>query len=106
MPPATWAMIYGRRSDAGNLLPAHSPTDTAGLIWHPEIGPMVKAIVSKVRPKAKATPRKPIPKFGNAAANTALPQPPKTNQNVPKNSAVARFVIDISSPEKFSVLVK
>ena len=29
--------------------------------------------------------------LGLAAAMTALPQPPKTSQNVPKNSAAARF---------------
>jgi hypothetical protein len=28
---------------------------------------------------------------GKAAARTALPQPPKTSQKVPKNSAAARF---------------
>src|SRR6185312_9129818 len=52
---------------------------------------MAKAIVNSVRPKASATPKKPIPKPGNAAANTALPQPPNTNQKVPKNSASERF---------------
>ena len=30
-----------------------------------------------VRPKASATPSKPIPTSGNAAANTALPHPPE-----------------------------
>jgi hypothetical protein len=34
-----------------------------------------------------------MPNAGNAAANTAEPHPPKTNQNVPKNSAAARFPI-------------
>lgn len=33
------------------------------------------------------TPRRPMPTCGNAAANTALPQPPSTSQNVPRNSA-------------------
>src|SRR5215469_1695603 len=68
--------------------------------------PMAKAMVSKVSPKAKATPRKPIPRCpapgspaGNEAANSALPQPPKTNQNVPKNSAAARLPIDIVSSQ-------
>src|SRR5258705_13304876 len=28
-----------------------------------------------------------MPTCGNAAANTALPQPPKTSQSVPRNSA-------------------
>ena len=35
---------------------------------------------------------------GNAAARTALPQPPKTSQNVPNNSAVTRFDSGMSSP--------
>src|SRR4051812_10494456 len=47
-------------------------------------------MVSTVRPKAKETPRKPMPRFGKAAASTAAPQPPNTSQNVPKNSATAR----------------
>jgi hypothetical protein len=50
---------------------------------------MAKAMVSTVRPKASATPRNPIPVTGNVAASTALPQPPKTNQKVPMNSAVS-----------------
>jgi hypothetical protein len=43
-----------------------------------------------VRPKAKETPSNPMPTFGNAAARTALPQPPNTNQKVPRNSAEQR----------------
>jgi hypothetical protein len=33
-----------------------------------------------------------MPSWGKAAANTALPQPPKTNQNVPINSAQYFFI--------------
>src|SRR5688572_27606248 len=36
-----------------------------------------------------------MPTFGNAAERTALPQPPKTSQNVPNISAAARFPIGI-----------
>src|SRR5271156_4883910 len=75
----------------GKRLPTTSPTETAGLRWQPETWPMAKAMVSTVRPKARATPTKPIPRLGKAAARTALPQPPKTSQKVPKNSAAARF---------------
>jgi len=32
---------------------------------------------------------------GKAAANTAAPQPPKTSQNVPKNSATTRFIVSL-----------
>ena len=54
---------------------------------------MAYAIVSTVNPNARATPTKPIPRFGNAAASTALPHPPRTNQNVPMNSATVFFPI-------------
>src|SRR5215213_8976573 len=45
-----------------------------------------------MKPKARPTPRKPIPSWTwlsvkNSAARTALPQPPNTSQNVPRNSA-------------------
>jgi hypothetical protein len=53
---------------------------------------MAYAIVTTVNPKANATPSRPIPTLGNAAARTALPQPPRTNQNVPKNSALYFFI--------------
>src|SRR5690242_8886899 len=51
--------------------------------------------VRTVRPNAKATPRNPMPSetpsdVANLAAKTALPQPPRTNQKVPMNSAVNR----------------
>jgi hypothetical protein len=55
-------------------------------------------MVSKVSPNAKATPANPIPRFGNAAAKTALPQPPNTSQNVPKNSAKPRLLRVIEGP--------
>src|SRR5579864_8039841 len=44
-------------------------------------------MVSKDKPNARETPSRPIPPFGEADARTALPQPPKTSQNVPINSA-------------------
>src|SRR5271163_3080385 len=82
--------MYGSTSFPWKRLPAHSPIVTAGLIWHPEIDPIVKAIVKRVRPKANATPRKPIPTLGKPAAKMALPHPPKTSQKVPINSAANR----------------
>src|SRR5260370_16186358 len=91
-------MMYGGTSCAGNRLPAHNPIVTAGLIWHPEIDPIVNAIVSSVRPNASATPRNPIPVFGKPAASTALPHPPKTSQKVPINSAVKRRDILMADP--------
>jgi hypothetical protein len=50
-------------------------------------------MVITVRPKARDTPSKPIPTSGNAAAKTALPHPPRTNQKVPINSAPYFFII-------------
>src|SRR6516162_1686876 len=47
-------------------------------------------MVRTVSPNAKATPRKPIPRFGKPAASTAAPQPPNTSHKVPKNSATTR----------------
>ncbi len=52
---------------------------------------MAKAMVSTVRPKASETPARPMPTSGNAAASTALPQPPNTSQKVPEHSAARRF---------------
>src|SRR4051812_12037873 len=57
---------------------------------------MAYAIVSTVNPNAKLTPSRPMPTFGNAAARTALPHPPKTSQNVPMNSAIALLPKDIT----------
>jgi hypothetical protein len=53
--------------------------------------PMAYAMVMTVRPKASETPTKWMPWSGKPAAKTALPQPPKTNQNVPNTSAISRF---------------
>ena len=71
-------------------------------MWQPEIGPIANAIVRSVNPKARETPRRPIPTFWKTAASTALPQPPRTSQNVPRNSAVALLPSDIwsSSPSE------
>src|SRR5690349_10178325 len=66
-----------------------SPTVTAGLKCPPETWPTAYAIVSTDKPKANETPSSPMPTAGNAAASTALPQPPSTSQSVPKNSAVS-----------------
>jgi hypothetical protein len=59
--------------------------------------PMAKAIVSTVNPKAMETPRRPMPTFGKAEASTALPHPPSTSQNVPKNSAPYFFILYLLS---------
>src|ERR1700684_1598254 len=53
-------------------------------------------MVSTVSPNANATPINPMPSSGKPAASTALPQPPKTSQKVPKNSAASFRDIDLS----------
>jgi MFS family permease len=55
------------------------------------------AMVISVRPKASATPSRPMPSWTpsqvrNLAAMTALPQPPSTSQKVPMNSAPSFFI--------------
>src|SRR4029077_9383399 len=102
MPPRTWAITYGISSDALKRPPITSPKETAGFKWTPETGPIAKAIVSTVSPKASATPSSPIPTCGNAADSTALPQPPNTSQKAPRNSAAARLVSDIEIPLSLS----
>src|SRR5579863_8345179 len=91
MPPNTCATTYAGNSEIGNRLLTTNPTDTAGFKWHPEMWPIANAMVRTVRPNARATPAKPIPSPGKAAASTALPHPPKTSQKVPMNSANALF---------------
>ena len=56
---------------------------------------MAKAMVSTVRPNARATPSRPMPTSGKPAASTALPQPPNTSQNVPTNSVADLFNRDM-----------
>ncbi|PYQ24332.1 MAG: sodium:proton antiporter [Acidobacteria bacterium] len=56
---------------------------------------MAYAMVRTVRPKASATPSRPMPTWGKAAARTALPHPPSTSQAVPMNSAAALLVMVI-----------
>src|SRR3954466_15902573 len=54
--------------------------------------PIAYAIVRTVKPNANETPSNPIPTLGKAAESTALPQPPRTSQNVPISSAVSRLL--------------
>src|SRR5207249_6926755 len=85
--PASWATTYGAMSFAGMRPAVNRPIVTAGLKCPPETWPTAEAIVNTERPKANETPSSPMPTCGNAAASTALPQPPKTSQSVPRNSA-------------------
>ena len=85
--PNVWDTIYPKRFLGLKRPAAQRPKETAGLKCAPEICPRAYAMVRTVIPKANETPIKPIPDSGNLAEKIALPQPPKTNQNVPKNSA-------------------
>src|SRR5947209_19430226 len=44
-----------------------------------------------------------MPRFGTAAASTALPQPPRTSHAVPKNSATGLRAIAIASSPRIAV---
>src|SRR5947207_751124 len=74
--------LAGRSAAAGeqadrNRRVEMSARDAADRIGHRHDG----------QPKRSATPTRPMPISGNLAAKTALPQPPKTSQKVPMNSA-------------------
>src|SRR5258708_10883127 len=88
-------MREGRRWEGGKGWATASPRLAAGFKWQPEMCPIAKAMVSTVRPKARATPEYPMPTLGTPAAITAAPHPPNTSQKVPKNSAAARLPIGI-----------
>src|SRR5262245_10465089 len=68
------------------------PSVIAGLKWPPEMWLTAYIIVSTLKPKARAMPKKPMPVLGNFDASTAAPQPPKTSQKVPMNSAATFFI--------------
>src|SRR5205814_6192456 len=55
-------------------------------------------MVITVSPKATDTPSRPKLTTRNAAAYAALPQPPRTSQKVPVNSAIMRMRSVMSSP--------
>src|SRR4029078_9544622 len=69
----------------------------AGLKCAPDRPPSAYAIVRTVRPNASATPAKPIPRPGKAAASTALPHPPSTSQKVPTISTIDRLPRELQS---------
>ena len=71
---------------------------TAQLKCPPEMWPTAYAMVSTVNPKAKLTPRNPMPSDGKSAASTALPQPANVSQKVPKNSAPRRRHMSMFPP--------
>ena len=74
----------------GKRLPTAEPIETApGSSDTRRCTQWAYAVVSTVKPEARDTPNSPILTWGKAAASTALPQPPNTNQKVQRNAAIA-----------------
>src|SRR5690625_2132665 len=108
-PPTTWAIRYAGTSAQGMRPALATPTVTAGLKCPPEMGPHAYTPTNTVNPKASATPRNPTPRevplglVPKLAANRAVPTPPNTSRNVPKNSAtilvcnVGELLVDSST---------
>ena len=85
--------MYGEASAA--LKPPHDepdgrPRDSTATA---EMCPILYAMVSTVRPKAKQTPRKPNAHRRKAPASTAPPQPRSTSETVQRIRARTWFVI-------------
>src|SRR3954453_23470803 len=83
MPPGAWAIQECAASVVVIPRESSTPRVTAGLMWHPEMGPSAYASASRVRPKANATPNSPI----DLIPATADPTATKTRRAVPRNSA-------------------
>lgn len=82
-----------------------NPSVTAGLIWHPEIGPIAYAITNTDRPKANETPNVPTlnaPLLAELVASTAVPQPPNTSTIVPMSSAIKILTLSSFTSSPFS----
>src|SRR5512137_2747856 len=58
------------------------------------------APVTTVRPKARATPRMPTLPSASDRPRTAVPTPPSTSQNVPRNSAASCLDRGMEGPPK------
>src|SRR5215211_2516197 len=91
MPPITCATLYGTRSWRGIV---YRPTDRSTPLVEVTARDLPDSVGHRQPGQAESEghPDEPIPMFGNAAARTAAPHPPKTNQNVPTSSAVNRLV--------------
>ncbi len=90
-------MIYIKQSLALILPEKKAPSVMAGLIWQPEIPPMVYAIATTDKPKAKAVPIT-VPALATSAQFdeqfrlTTTPQPITTSTMVPIISAKYFFI--------------
>ena len=74
---------------------SHMARVMAGLMWHPEMLPMVYAMATTERPNANATPKVPVPAptvWAIPPENTALPHPMSTRIMVPIISAKYFFI--------------
>src|SRR5574344_1667746 len=91
-PPITWKIMYIAASFPDMRPLKNTPSVMAGLIWHPEIPPMVYAIVTTETPKATATV-KTCAVVPHPPLKIAEPQPMKTSTIVPIISAKYFFII-------------
>ena len=90
--PIHCAITYGMKSAACILPASRHPSDTAGLIWHPDILPMLYAIATITRPKANAVKIYPLPDAESQPTSIAVPQPKVTSTAVPISSAMYFFM--------------
>ena len=79
--------VRRRARDAGTRRPATRPSVTAGFRWQPEMCPMAIGHRQHGESEGERDAEQADADLGKAAASTALPQPPRTSQNVPRNSA-------------------
>ena len=93
--PMTWKSMYIPASFPLILPLRYTPRVMAGLIWHPEMPPIVYAMATTASPNASATPKVPVPAPTVPATlpeKTALPQPMSTRTIVPVISAKYFFI--------------
>jgi hypothetical protein len=88
----TWNSIYIAASLPLIRFDNHTPNVIAGLIWQPEIPPIVYAIPTTAKPKAKAVPTTDAVSTPQLKL-TAVPQPIRTRTIVPTISAKYFLII-------------
>ena len=71
--------------------------ETAGLRWQPDMCPIAKAIVITVRPKASATPRKPMPRVGKGGGQYRAPASSKDEPESPDKLRTVLFHVILLS---------
>ena len=82
-----------------------TPRETAGLIWQPEILPMLYAMATMVNPNARAVSKYPLPLAASHPTSIAVPHPRVTRTDVPINSATYFFMVSTLPSIYFSVII-